>query len=92
MHDAATAEKGREVVWTRHRHGVTLVDTGETLNDRVIDRAIREAESTIRAEIGDSPELRVASHLLREALLSQDYGQHMTIRAYPHLVQLTQGR
>lgn len=92
MHDAATAEGGRGKNWTRLRHVVTLRDTEETLDMVVMERAINEAEARTRAESGDSPELKIATQLLREALLSDDFGPHMISRAYPHLVELTKGR
>ena len=92
MHDAATAERGRGKNWTRLRHHVKLTDTEETLDTVVMQRAILEAEARTRAELGDSPELEIVTQLLREGLLSDDYGEHMISRAYPHLVELHKSR
>jgi malate synthase len=91
MEDAATAEIARAQLWQWRTHGA------KTENDILLDAAwMEDAVTTAQAEIlADSDyrlsgpdEVKVAAGLLRSLILSEEFAEFLTLKAYD---QLTQG-
>jgi malate synthase len=83
MEDAATAEISRSQLWQWRAHGVSLDDGRPMTADLYAN--LREDE--LRALESSAPEHRwtEAAALLDDLVLSDEFGEFLTLRAYPLL-------
>jgi malate synthase len=83
MEDAATAEICRAQVWQWLRHGAVMED-GRTVDQGlvtgIIKRTVQELRDTIPAQ-----QLSDAQELYKEMILSPEFPEFLTLRAYDYL-------
>jgi malate synthase len=89
MEDAATAEISRSQLWQWRVHRVPL-DDGEPLTADRYTRIREEEVAKLRASSADLPWTDAAT-LLDELVLSDEFAEFLTLRAYPRLNRLSNG-
>jgi malate synthase len=85
MEDAATAEISRSQAWQEIRNGVTLADTGETVDRALVSRLIEEESERLRGEVDPAQYERYyapATRLIADICLSEDFTDFLTLPAY----------
>lgn len=85
MEDAATAEISRTQVWQWRKTG-TMLDTGELVDDDLINRVISEQLDVWRQEVGDNffatGRYVEAAELMREMIFAEECPEFLTLPAY----------
>lgn len=85
MEDAATAEISRTQVWQWRKTG-TRLDSGELVDDALINRTIDEQLDVWRKDVGDNffttGKFTEAAELMREMIFAEDCPEFLTIPAY----------
>ena len=85
MEDAATAEISRAQVWQWLQHGVSL-SNGEQVTPELVDTMIEEELLKIKEMMGEeryeSGHFSQATDLFRDMVLSKDFPEFLTLKAY----------
>ena len=83
MEDAATAEICRAQVWQWVKHGARLSD-GRTVTAALVEDCIQQQGDKLRKSI-PGPALELACRTYEEMILSSDFADFLTLRAYGFL-------
>ncbi|MGL4543518.1 MAG: malate synthase A, partial [Polymorphobacter sp.] len=85
MEDAATAEISRTQLWQWRKVGAVL-DTGETVDDALIERVVAEQMDVLKAEVGDNffeaGKFREAADIFATLTLADELAAFLTLPAY----------
>ncbi len=85
MEDAATAEISRTQIWQWRKTG-TRLDSGELVDDDLINRIIDEQLDVWRAEVGDTffaaGHYIEAAELMRQMIFAEECPEFLTVPAY----------
>ncbi|HPU14945.1 MAG TPA: malate synthase A [Polymorphobacter sp.] len=85
MEDAATAEISRTQLWQWRKVGAVL-DTGETVDDALIERVVDEQMDVLKAEVGDNffeaGKYREAADIFATLTLADELEAFLTLPAY----------
>ena len=85
MEDAATAEISRTQIWQWRKTG-TRLDSGELVDDDLINRIIDEQLDVWRAEVGDTffaaGHYIGAAELMRQMIFAEECPEFLTVPAY----------
>jgi malate synthase len=84
MEDAATAEISRAQIWQWIRHEVTLQD-GTLVTEELYQRLRKEELMSIILSTEPTPTLQTACEILDELVLSDEFEDFLTVKAYKHL-------
>ncbi len=80
MEDAATAEICRAQVWQWLRHGA-LLDDGRVVTSSLVKGMMQRAIGKLRGSVPED-RLQTAARLFEEMILSADFAEFLTLRAY----------
>jgi malate synthase len=85
MEDAATAEISRTQLWQWRKVGAVL-DTGETVDDALVERVVDAQMEVLKAEVGDNffeaGKYREAADIFATLTLADELAPFLTLPAY----------
>lgn len=86
MEDAATAEISRSQVWQQIANKVSAADSGQRIDDAMIERLLAEVVDQLRGEVADEQAFAAhfasAAELIQRLIFSDEYSDFLTLPAY----------